>query len=105
MVQSCDSNDVTPMLLAALGDEQWKFRYFCSESLLFGIPRAPRDVLYIIGKVFLKEIQRRRDRGERCSSYGGNPRLRFTDLDPEGELAFISLSRPSGCPVGDLWIP
>ena len=88
------------MSLAALGDEQWKFLCFCSELLLFGIPRAPRDVSYIVGKVFLKEIQRRGDRGERCSSYRGNPRLRFTDLDPEGELAFISLSRLSDGPGG-----
>ena len=35
----------------------------------------------------------------------GNTRLIFTDLDPEGELAFISLPRPSDGPVGDVWIP
>src|SRR6266436_2866931 len=63
-----------------------KLSYFCSVLLLFGIPREHRDVLYIVRKVFLKGIQRRRDRSKRFSSCGGNPGTSFTDLDPEGDL-------------------
>src|SRR5258708_35216712 len=84
-VKSCDSDDDTPMSIAALGDEKRKLLYFCSYSFLFGIPREHRDVLYIVGKVFLKGIQRRRDRGKQFSSCGENPRTRFTDLDLEGD--------------------
>src|SRR6266436_2286483 len=74
------------MSIAALGDEKRKLLYFCSESLLFGIPREHWDVLYIVRKVFLKGIQRRRDRSKRFSSYGGNSGTSFTDLDPERDL-------------------
>jgi len=47
------------MSVAALGDEKWKLLYFCSYLLLFGIPLEHRDVLYIVGKIFQKGIQRR----------------------------------------------
>src|SRR5258708_20119866 len=63
-VKSCDSDDDTPMSIAALGDEKRKLLYFCSYSFLFGIPREHRDVLYIVGKIFLKELQRRQDRAK-----------------------------------------
>ena len=88
-IKSCNSDNDTPMSVAALGDEKWKFLYFCSYLLLFGILRAPRDVLYIVGKVFLKEIQRCWDRSKRFSSYGVNPRTSFTDLGPEGDLSLF----------------
>src|SRR5258708_38794921 len=80
-VKSCDSDDDTPMSVAALGDEKRKLLYFCSELLLFGIHREHRDVLYMLGKVFLMGIQRRRDHSKRFSSCADTDEARFMSLD------------------------
>ena len=49
-------------------------------------PERPGTYLCIVGKVFLKGMQRRWDRSERFSSCGGNPGPSSTDLDSEGDL-------------------
>src|SRR5258708_34302789 len=78
-VKSCDSDDDTPMSIAALGDEKRKLLYFCSYSFLFGIPQEHRAVLCIVGKEFLTDIQSVSARGKKCRSCDATPETRFRD--------------------------
>src|SRR5260221_199811 len=100
------------MSIAALGDEKRKLLYFCSYSFLFGISREHRDVLCIVGKEFLKGIQRctlrevwsRTRRGRRIIPELLHPDI-FTDIgaflmgNPRSNRLTLNVGSPSSVPI------
>ena len=76
------------------------FTYSSSE-----IPLGSRVILYTVGKVFMRRLQRRRNRRKRFSSGGEIPGTRLANVNLRGGIDSRSLSRPLGGLNCDIRLP
>ena len=76
------------------------FTYSSSE-----IPLGSRVILYTVGKVFMRRLQRHRNRRKRFSSGGESPGTSLANVNLRGGIDSRSLSRPLGGLNCDVRLP
>src|SRR5258708_5693486 len=78
------------------------FTYF-----FLGIPGTYWVIIYVVGKIFSRRIQRRWNREKRFRIDGAIPEISFTNLSLRGGMKSEPLTKPSGSLCGDeqlLWM-
>src|SRR6266436_7898269 len=102
---SGDSNGGIYVSIPALGDENRNLPCFLFTYSSSEIPLGSRAILYTVGKVFMRRLQRRRNRRKRFSSGGESPGTSLANVNLRGGIDSRSLSRPLGGRNCDVRLP